>query len=689
MAKNVAVAPTKLPRQALRRLTLGQSFAEYDRLLAEQPTVFVETPAAMAATDQNRAKCFFVGRRGTGKTAITLHLERGRKNTQILLPQLLSPLEKFFSAEEMLDVHQRPFKTLVSSFKRALLDEVLVVWSRRGLLSTQRLPSGLTRERNYLEDYDFDLRVLAFAEEGFEALNNNQEREWLKCVGRAKELGNEINLVHKDGTWEAVFLIDRIDESWDGSDKAVVLLMALMHACVEITASFNFVRPLLFLRENVFDRVRSIDKEFARLETSVVSLDWTRELLLEFVERRLNASLITKFPLKGATWRAFFEEANSDVSSQELVFGYCQYRPRDVLTYCSLAIEAAQSRLHEQILIEDLYAARRTFSDNRLKDLTDEYADNFPQLQLVLGRFYGLGRDFTISAVNDFIKKLLVDSEVAERCKRWIFSYTQPDLFVRLLYDIGFVGIADGDGEPRYRSAGPQSSTLPPISDKTLVRVHPTYVDALNLQNKIVSRLGEEVDLKQGGFIGELPGAIDIGTYQREIQRLQNEIRTLPHGTQDSEKFEDFVGDVIKLCFFSGLTNVEPKVRDVSGRVVRDWIAANHSPEGFWELIRHKYGSVQVIWECKNYDDLSADDFQQASYYMNEAIGRFVIVAFRGKEKKKHYFEHIRRINSENKGMVLLLDQRDMEVFLRHAVNGKSNQSHLQELYDSTVRLIS
>ena len=74
---------------------------------------------------------------------------------------------------------------------------------------------------------------------------------------------------------------------------------------------------------------------------------------------------------------------------------------------------------------------------------------------------------------------------------------------------------------------------------------------------------------------------------------------------------------------------------------------------------------------------------------MNDAIGRFVIIAFRGLEKKKHYFEHIRRINSDKKGIVLLLDNRDLDVFLRHALNGKSNQPHLQETYDSIVRQIS
>ena len=45
----------------------------------------------------------------------------------------------------------------------------------------------------------------------------------------------------KEGSkWEFMVLIDRIDDTWDGSDKAVIILMALMHACVELAASTKF-----------------------------------------------------------------------------------------------------------------------------------------------------------------------------------------------------------------------------------------------------------------------------------------------------------------------------------------------------------------------------------------------------------------------------------------------------------------
>ena len=42
-----------------------------------------------------------------------------------------------------------------------------------------------------------------------------------------------------------IVLIDRLDDEWDESDKAVILVMALMHACNEIRAITPAVRAIL------------------------------------------------------------------------------------------------------------------------------------------------------------------------------------------------------------------------------------------------------------------------------------------------------------------------------------------------------------------------------------------------------------------------------------------------------------
>ena len=139
--------PIQLPKDALEKASVGQSFAEYD-LIRAHPSLFVETPASRAALDPNRPKSFFVGRRGTGKTAITFYLQsKNSKNTLLLIPQLLAAADEYIQTDWSPDVHQQPFKTLVCSFKRAILDEVLAVWFKQGLYRF-RSTTAITRERN-------------------------------------------------------------------------------------------------------------------------------------------------------------------------------------------------------------------------------------------------------------------------------------------------------------------------------------------------------------------------------------------------------------------------------------------------------------------------------------------------------------------------------------------------------------
>jgi hypothetical protein len=674
----------QLPKDALSRVSLGHSFAEYD-LIRSKPEITVRTPALLAAEDRERSKCFFVGRRGTGKTAITYRLASQRNSAQIL-PQVIVPAGLAVGTEDLKDTRQRPFRSLLAAFKRNILEEVLAEWNKKNYLKLADLPCELTRERNLIEDFDFDLRLVKLMEEIVADLAPPREKGWLRQIGRPKDMGKIMDDLSDGKGWEYTLLIDRVDEAWDGSDRAVIFLMALMHACVELTGSVRCVRPLLFLRENIFERVRQIDNEFSRLETFVVSLDWSQSQLVEFVERRLNLPFNSKLPLGGETWNYFFEGA---AESRKNVFEYCQERPRDVLTYCSFAVEAAQSNRHQQVMIEDMQAARLSFSKSRLKDLGDEYAENYSQLQLVLSRFHGLGREFTVPGITDFIKKLLVDEEVKAHCSNWIFRHTTPEGFIELLYNIGFVGIGDGAGNFQYRSLGARSSTGPAISASTHVIVHPSYAEALGLQNVVVESLSAAINLQSGGMLIDLPEAISLDEYTDRLGRVEDNLKTLPCGQETAGDFEDLVGDVLKLCFFRSLTNVAPKVRNVSGLVIRDWIGANVAHSGFWEIVRQRYQATQVVWECKNYSELSADDFHQASYYMTREIGRFVVIAFRG-EVKKHYYEHIQRIASEKEGGVVLpIQESDLKVFVRQARNGKVKESHIQEIYDRTVRAIS
>ncbi|MHB8449242.1 MAG: P-loop ATPase, Sll1717 family [Mycobacteriales bacterium] len=673
-------------KKLLDKLHLGQSFAEYDTLLAN-PAVFVRTQALNAAVDPDNPHCFFVGRRGTGKTAITRFMQTSSPNVLIIRPEIFSPSSGLLGLDAFKDANQRPFRSLMASFRRTLEDEALFAWSSKHA-ARAGWSNLLVDEVDQYGDFDFDLRSLAFIEELTSHLVESRDADWVRAIKIPKTIASDMIKLWDNPRAPFTLLIDAIDESWDGSELAVIYLAAMMHACVEINSYGEGIRVLMFLRENIFERVRLMDTEFARLETCVVGLDWSDEQLLEMVERRLNAGLISKFGLGGPTWDKFFAGGQA---ARRVVFDFCQSRPRDVLTYCALALDTAQSHKHDQIQDSDLHDARRRFSDSRLKDLGDEYQENYPQLALVLGRFYGLGRRWTLSGISAFLERILADHEITGACATWIYRNSAPEQFVRLLYDIGFFGllIPRGGGEPRvvFRSLGPRDTTPPPIDNRTDISVHPSYWEALDLLDVLVTEFGSDNEFGTRGMVSDFPGALDLVQYRASLEELNDALKTLPFGNESAHLFESLVGSVLELCFFRVLFNLEPQVRDVSGTVRRDWVASNRGEAGFWEMVRHRYGATQVLFECKNYEELTASDFHQTGYYMSGQAGRLVIIVFRG-EVRNHYFEHVKKLSGQG-GLVLMLNDRDLRVFVRQAINGKVKDSHLQDKHDRVVRAIS
>jgi hypothetical protein len=676
-----------LPRKALERIHLGQSFAEYDPYLKDD-SVFVHTPALTAAIDPKNPHCFFVGRRGTGKTTITRFLEGQNKRALGIRPEMFSPSDLKMPLEDFEKSSQKPFRSLLAAFRRSLQDEVLFRWAGDSPLNMRSMPEMLSREYETFCDDDFDLRALKFIDALTEPLKSGDDQAWLTEIKTVKKLSTQIRTIQLSRENPYVILIDAIDDSWDGSDLAVLYLSALMHACLEINTQVEGMRVLIFLRENMFERVRVIDSEFSRLETCVVGLDWTREQLLELIERRINSPLNTKLALGGQTWNAFFEDGEL---ARNKVLDYCQHRPRDVLTYCHLALDTAQAHKHERVMIEDLQDARRRFSDSRLSDLSDEYQENYPQIALVLERFHALGDKFTISGMEDFLDKLLEDDQVTTLCSTWIYTAgASTEQFVRLLYEIGFIGLRDlrGDAPVIFRSLGPRDTTPPPLSERTEIQIHPSYVDALALQDRLVGSLVDGDKLRRSGIILELPGAVNMEQYREQISGLQEELKNLQKTKEQAGDFEHLVGEIIRLCFFRSLQNISDQVRDTDGAIRRDWVASNRARYGFWEMLRHRHDATQVLFECKNYSDLKASDFQQASYYMADAVGKIVFLIYRGSDEKR-YYQHIKRIFQNTNGLVLLLTDKDLAVFMRQALAGRVKDDHLQDRYDRTVRSIS
>ena len=238
----------------------------------------------------------------------------------------------------------------------------------------------------------------------------------------------------------------------------------------------------------------------------------------------------------------------------------------------------------------------------------------------------------------------MADDDVKTYCHEWAYNFSDVYKLTELLYGIGFWGVRS-KGTLYFRGVGSAGSSLPPIElINASVVIHPTYADALDLRKDVINNLPETICLQVGGGLLELPDGATLAEHQKKLYNLLNEISSLDVGQAQSASYEDFVCNVISLCLTPYLCNVQQRFKTVDGRAIRDIIATNVASTGFWSMARHQYRATQVIWECKNYEKITAADFHQASSYLNKSIGFILILCHRGTDSdKSHYYEHIKR----------------------------------------------
>ena len=74
-----------------------------------------------------------------------------------------------------------------------------------------------------------------------------------------------------------------------------------------------------------------------------------------------------------------------------------------------------------------------------------------------------------------------MDREVQDFCKDWIYSYTTPDTFIQLLYNIGFWGLKTPSRNTRFKSSEAENPGSVSVTHDSIAVVHPSYAEALQL----------------------------------------------------------------------------------------------------------------------------------------------------------------------------------------------------------------
>jgi len=542
-----------MPKTFRSNFSFGGVMAESDPLL---PAAYWDNGDYEAIASQSDPRCFVIGRTGSGKSAAFQHLEE-RYTGQVIriLPEDLS-LPYIVNLDVIrqlraLDVHIEPF--LIALWKHILIVEILRFRYRinspdekQNVLTTLRqLVARDTRRMkaiDYLNEFgdkfwsETDERVKQVTEtferkinsaadvhanasvigaKGSASLDHQIKREirqdiasrYQKVVDNTQlaRLNDMIMLLDgsilRDHEPYLYLLIDDLDKDWVSSDVSNLLIRCLFRAVIDMKR-VKRLKILVALRTNIFQELDYAAEGSGGQEEKVrglaLHMRWMRNDLKSLLESRAQAASQTyrmQPPMILADMLP--KSTRGDGHPVDYVLDRTLMRPRDAITFMNEAVRLASG--HNRITWTMLRLAEKTFSDERLLALRDEWKSSYRDIDKVLLQFRDKPVTMTkaeLGAVLDDVAMLIGDP--AFKGRAWMepmFSRlwapggqerTWEEIYgpiVDLLYNVSFLGIAAGPhAKPRYSYEGmaPQRATAE-VMETTVFKIHPMFARGLEL----------------------------------------------------------------------------------------------------------------------------------------------------------------------------------------------------------------
>ena len=350
-------------------------------------------------------KFFVIGRKGSGKTAICEYLSRKQSHD-------------YFA--ERLSFKNFPFNELYGQKDHGYTapNQFITIWKFviystvcRLMMRNEAVPAGVRADLSklYEENLPLSRRVSRWVGKEFGAslfglsgkiqkTEATAEREWIQRVNFLEDFVLE----HlSDATYFILF--DELDEDYREikdnleSSEYIALITSLFKAVHDVRSTFasrggNRVRPIVFLRDDIYELVRDADKN--KWRDFRIDISWDedkiRSLLAFRISRALDAKCKGILPFDTA-WQMVFgkkkitgggKRTGKQLNSFDYIARSTLLRPRDFVAYVkSCAEEAIEEggRISPQLVRR----VDRAFSNYLRDEFTDEIFAVLPDISAI------------------------------------------------------------------------------------------------------------------------------------------------------------------------------------------------------------------------------------------------------------------------------------------------------------------
>jgi hypothetical protein len=575
-----------------------------------------------------------VGRRGTGKSALTYRLQRDWRERKI--PTLV------FSPKEEEVIGFRAVAGLFGDSVGLIRAGVKLAWRYTLLLEI-----GLLLAENYKLKAEVNRHEVLAAHLRTWVLKGDNPLERLRIVLRESLKGQEtpedrigelprilqLNKITEDivqllesSDKKFVILIDRLDEGYAPDTLGVGIVDGLIYGTDDVRSALGkSLSAIIFLRDNIFRAIQTADHDFSRnLEGQVLRLHWDAQELFYMVTKRIRTGLGIEKESDVKVWNSITSNELHGREGFKKCLRHTLYRPRDVILLMNTAFFNAQRHQRSTLIPDDFNSSAKQISVTRYDDLEKEYGAVFPGIRSFTQAFaHGLER-FGITSARDKINNVIADPSLTSAALQHAKILGTPDEIIKVLYGIGFFGVlGESTGSFVFSHDGKQPDRE--FSDTSVLLVHPCYWAALSLRSEdltedVADEIFDEYEINISSESAE--------TRQKKLGQLIQELKTIPFGIDGATDFEEWCKRVVEIAFAKELTNIELKPNG-NATQRRDVVGTNAAVKGFWKRILKDYQTRQVVFEIKNYEHLGVDEYRQVSGYLGREYGNLAFILCR------------------------------------------------------------
>ena len=345
------------PQQGLTRPNaLGDLNAEADHRML--PHAFIETTDYRTLIETSD-RVVVVGRRGTGKSALALQLQKffRREERTVVVP---------VAPQEHQTIGLRPQIALFGDTFSKIRAGTRLAWRFALMMETAialqptykfRNSASFTTLKPHVDEWSrsghniFD-RYLATLHRTTSSSSTPEERiTQLSTALSLTSIESSLTSACDEATTTVVFLIDRLDEGYEPDRHGTALVDGLVHAAIDLKTRISGIKPVIFLRDNILRAVQQLDPDYSRnIEGNVLRLHWDVESLFRFITKRLQLAFDISQQASQKVWDLC---AAGDLKGRQ-GFKKCLqqtlYRPRDLLALLNDAFYRAGKNSQSRIV---------------------------------------------------------------------------------------------------------------------------------------------------------------------------------------------------------------------------------------------------------------------------------------------------------------------------------------------------